>query len=170
MTSQPGPSGAPATGQTAGGHLQQVTQAPLSPNLGRAAHRIDSELRRNPNKVMSLRSEAATALEDYNTEFLANLGEQSIRLARAERLRTVDEEHVHRTFSRLGLNSDSAKMSTAGNTLGSLIAGLGLASAWDIFFDSAQHSTAETITVFLLCMLGIALVVFSLTVTLRRGR
>ena len=90
--------------------------APVQPNLTDAGQRIDAELRRKPSKIMALSPEAGAALADAHADFLADLGQEAIRLARKDRLRTVDREHVDQALSRLGAGSRESKAGNACST------------------------------------------------------
>src|SRR5690348_6550194 len=74
----------------------------LPANLAAAAQRIDQALNRNPNRPMTLSSEARTELEVRHAEYLGDLGQEAVRLARQESLSTVDRTHVAQAADRLG--------------------------------------------------------------------
>jgi histone H3/H4 len=126
---------------------------------------MDLELRRKPARVMTLAHEASDALQDFQAEYLAELGEQAIRLARKDRLRTVDREHVEQAASQLGTTTNRDRLSSAANTLGGLIAGAGLASTYALAFTQDQHSTAEIITAIILCIIGFSILSVGITTT-----
>jgi histone H3/H4 len=149
-----------------------ATSAPagLPQDLELAGRRIDAELRRKHNKVMSLTSDAGSALEALTSDYLADLGQEAVRLARRGRLRTVDREHVEQAAERLGMGSAHSRIGNASNTLGGLLAGAGLAAGYAVTFTGGQHSTAEVVTAILLCIFGFSFLAVGLTLTMVRER
>ncbi|WP_091224436.1 histone-like protein [Geodermatophilus siccatus] len=115
---------------------------------------------------MSLDADAGAALADAHADFLTDLTREAIRLARKDRLRTVDAEHVEQAVSRLGMGSSQSKAGSAFSTMGGLLAGAGLAGGYALAFTSGPHSTAEMVTTIALCILGFFLLAVGLTLTM----
>lgn len=144
-------------------------QVPKS--LAAAARRIDIALNHSPNPArrMVLSDEAKTELEVLNAEYLGDLGQEAVRLARCENLSTVDRTHVIEAAGRL--NSDaSGVFSNVANSIGGLFAGAGLAGAYSIVFTSGKHSIAEIIATLAMSIIGFILLTAGVTVMITRRR
>jgi hypothetical protein len=145
----------------------------LPPDLASAAQAIDDELRRKPRRVMALTAEAVDALMAAQSDYLGDLGDlgrEAIRLARKDRLRTVDQEHVDQAIARLGLTSKEGGLASAASTLGGVIAGAGGAAGYAIAFTDGPHSTAEIVTAIVLCIVGFFLLAVGVTLTMVKRR
>jgi hypothetical protein len=119
---------------------------------------------------MSFDPDAAKALEEASTEYLADLGQEAIRLARKDRLRTVDREHIEQASERLGMGSSQGRLGSACSTLGGLLAGAGLAAGYAVAFTAGEHSTAEIVTAILLNIFGFFFLAVGITLTMVRRR
>lgn len=150
-----------------GGTAEMESVASTASPLRIAAGRIDSELARRPSRPMSMSRQAREALALAHAEYLGALGEESVRLARRDRLTTVDAEHVDQAIRRLGQARSGSTLSDAANSLGGLLAGAGVASVYSIVFMSGPHSTAELLTALALSTMGFSSLVYGLT---SRGR
>lgn len=116
---------------------------------------------------MSLSPRAAEVLEDLHSDYLAELGQQSVHLARRHRLSTVDENHVLQASEKIGgPGGRSSGLTTTANTIGGVIAGGGIASAYNVFFGPGIHTSAEFATAIALCVLGFVLLAIGVTITL----
>jgi hypothetical protein len=142
----------------------------LPPNLTDAVERIDAELTRKSKKNMSLTPDAVAGLQEAHADYFADLGQEAIRLARKDRLRIVDREHVERAVARLGMGSSQSRVGNAANTLGGLLAGAGLAGGYGLAFTAGPHSTGEIVTTIVFCILGFFVLAVGLTLTMMRGR
>lgn len=111
--------------------------------LGAAAQQIQNELTRRPSKPMTLSAQAAAKLGIVHTEFFGDVGVEAVRIARRAGLDTVDEAHVNEAVSRVCQESQSSAIKIAGNTLGSIIAGIALTGWYSIVFTSGPHSNGE---------------------------
>ncbi len=136
----------------------------LPAHLSLAATRIDGELRRRPAKRLSLSPDARDALALAHAEYLADLGQEAIRIARRDRLATVDQEHVEQAVRRLDQGAAKGNARTnAANSLGGVFGGAGLASAYAIVFTAGPHSTMEIVVALLLSVVGFSSLVYGLT-------
>lgn len=127
-------------------------------NLVVAAQRINWELERRSDDVMTLSGQAREQLELLHGEYLADLGELAIRIARQDNLATVDRSHVNEANARLIAGSENTSVSEAvTNTLGGLTGGAALASAYSLIFTPGPHSAAEG---YVAAILGILSAVF----------
>ena len=142
----------------------------LPADLALAGQRIDAELRRKSDRVMSFDRGAARALEEASTEYLADLGQEAIRLARKDRLRTVDREHIEQAEERLGMGSSQSHLGSASSTLGGLLAGAGLAAGYAVAFTAGEHSTPEIVTAIILNIFGFFFLAVGITLTMVRDR
>ena len=145
-----------------------MTSPPVPANLAQAAIRINAELTRSAPMTLSLN--ARTRLEIVHAEFLGDVGQEAIRIARRSGLSTVDEAHVDMAYERISSGSTGSGWATAANTVGGLLSGAGIASIYSITFTPGPHGTAEIVAALLLSAVGFALVVFGLTLALARRR
>jgi hypothetical protein len=141
----------------------------LPTNLAVAAQRIDDALNHNPNMPMVLSSQAREELEVLHGEYLGDLGQEAVRLARQEHLSTVDRTHVLDAADRLG-GDPSGVFSNVANSIGGLFAGAGLAGAYNIVFTSGKHSTAEIAAALVLSIIGFVLLAAGVTAMIIRRR
>jgi hypothetical protein len=118
---------------------------------------------------MTLSNEASTELEVLHAEYLGDLGEEAVRLARREHLSTVDRTHVIQAADRMGSDS-SAVFPNIANSIGGLFAGAGLAGAYSIVFTSGKHSTAEIAVTLILSIVGFVLLAAGVTAMIIRRR
>jgi hypothetical protein len=116
---------------------------------------------------MALSTEARIRLELLHAEYLGDLGTEAVRLARRDRLTTVDREHVDRASTRLGFGESGRGASTL-NSVGGVVAGIGLASAYAVTFNPGPHSTAEIVTAIVACILGAILLTAGVVLTMTR--
>lgn len=142
----------------------------LPHNLAAAGQAIDMELRRKPNKIMTLTSDAGDALADAHADCLADLGREAIRIARNAGLSVVDRVHVEQAVGRLGMGSSQNDLATVLLALGGAVAGGGISLAWVWVFNPAARSTAEVNTTLVLCVFGAVLLAVGITLTLVRQR
>ncbi len=119
---------------------------------------------------MSFDEEAGLALADAHAEFLADLGVEATRLARKDRLNTVHRVHVEKAADRLGAGSGASGFATVCNTLGGVVAGIGVAGAYNLAFNPAPHTTAEQMATIALCVLGCIMLTIGLTITMTKSR
>lgn len=139
----------------------------LPANLAIAAQRIDDALRHNPSARMSLSDQARTELEVLHGEYLGDLGQEAVRLARREHLSTVDKTHVTEAADRLG-GDPSGVFSNVANSIGGLFAGAGLAGTYSIVFTAGNHSTAEIVATLVLSIIGFILLAAGVTAMIIR--
>ncbi len=139
-------------------------------NILIAAQRINAELDRRSSRPMTLSPEARQRLELVHAEFLADVGREAVRIARRNRVTTVDQSHVDEANQRIGLGAGSSAFGNVANSLGGLLAGAGIESTYAIMFTNGPHSQGETLTAIVLSVLGAALLAVGLTVTFGRRR
>lgn len=137
-------------------------------NLVDAGRRIHAELIRRPSRIMSFSPKARERLEILYSEYLGDLGQESIRLARQNNLSTVDDYHVIEANTRIGGPSRRSGIVTATNTVGGVVAGAGIASVYTIMFSAGPHGQPEILTALILCVLGFTLLAVSMTTTFVR--
>jgi histone H3/H4 len=152
------------SGQSAG---TPGSQLPI--NLATAAQRIDEALNHNPNMPMALSGQARAELEILHGEYLGDLGQEAVRLARREHLSTVDRTHVLQAADRLGGDS-SGVFSNVANSIGGLFAGAGLAAAYSIVFTPGKHSIAEIVVALVFSIIGFVLLAAGVTAMIIRRR
>ncbi len=140
--------------------------APLPPQLASAGLRIDRQLQR---RRMSFDEDAGLALADAHADFLADLGVEAARLARKDRLNTVHRVHVEKAVDRLGAGSGASGFATVCNTLGGVVAGIGVAGAYNLAFNPAQHTTAEQMVTIALCIVGFVMLTVGVSITMIRS-
>jgi hypothetical protein len=151
-------------------------QPPNSPaavptNLAVAALRIDDELHRRHSSPVTLSPQAGAALEVAYAEYLADLGQEAIRIARRDRLSIVDREHVEQAVARLGLEAATGSaLGNGANSIGGLLAGAGIASSYALAFTKGPHGTAEIITAIVLCIIGFSVLAIGMTLTMVNRR
>ena len=141
---------------------------PVPANLVAAAARINSELSRSG--PMSISPAARARLEAVHAEFLGDVGQEAIRIARRASLATVDESHVDEAYQRISSKASSNGLATILNTVGGLLGGASLASIYAIAFTDGPHGTAEIITALLFSIVGFALLAIGLTLSVSRRR
>lgn len=155
-----------------------MTVNPFGASLGGSAaasplvesgRRISDELNRKPQKPMALSPQAAEALEELHADYIGELGQESVRLARRTGLSTVDESHVRQAAEKIGGPGarNSGIVATA-NTLGGVVAGGGIASAYNLFFGSGVIDTPEIAIAIILCVVGFVLLAVGGTMALVR--
>lgn len=133
--------------------------------LTEAGRRIDKELNRRSSHRMVLSAKASERLAVLHAEYLADLGEEAVRIARRRGLETVDENHVIEACSRIGGPSLNSRITTAANTFGSVIAGAGMASAYTVTFGAGPHTNLEQLAALSLCVVGFVLLAVAVTVS-----
>lgn len=128
---------------------------PASP-LSEAALRISEELNRKPQFPMVMDGRAVDKLEVVHGQYLGDVGEEAVRIARRAGLSTVDSTHVVEAAELvIALQSRNRKSAPVViNTLGGLFGGAGLASAYALAFASGPHSPTEQVVGIALCVLG----------------
>lgn len=146
--------------------------SPMLPaHLATAAQRIDNSLNHNSANPIALSHNAKIELEALHAEYLGDLGQEAVRLARRERLSTVDKMHVVRAAERLSSDPMStANISNITNSIGGLLAGAGLAGIYQIVFVSEKHSSLEIAVAAVLAILGFMLLSVGMTAMLIRKR
>lgn len=149
---------------------QAASQPNLPANLAAAAQRINGELVRRPQNPISLSTQAQTELEVLHAEYLGDLGQEAVRLARQDRLATVDREHVLQAAKRLGAGKADSGKAGAFSTVGGLIAGAGLAGVYQIMFGPGSHTTSEFLVVIALSVVGFILLSLGLAFSLIKRR
>lgn len=166
-----GATSVPATSGQGSATMAGGVNVAVPSNLLDAALRIDVELSRRKKSPMILSTQAASALEIAHAEFLGDVGQEAVRIARRANLRTVDESHVKEAASRIGIGgSRNSALETSFNTLGGVIAGAGIASVYSVNFNPGPHSSLESITSVSLSVLGAVLLAIGLTVTVQKGK
>jgi histone H3/H4 len=163
------PGGQLSANLTVAGQVPSNPGGQLPANLAIAAQRIDNALNHNPNRPMTLSNEASTELEVVHAEYLGDLGQEAVRLARQEHLSTVDKTHVIQAADRIG-NDPSTVFSNVANSIGGLFAGAGLAGAYSIVFTPGKHSTAEIVVTLILSIIGFILLTAGVTAMILRRR
>lgn len=141
----------------------------LSKDLAAAAQRIDGALNSHSGKRMILSDEATSELEVLHAEYLGDLGVEAVRLARKERLSTVDRTHVVQAADRIGGDS-SGVFANVANSIGGIFAGAGLAGAYSIVFTPGHHSTSEIVVTLILAVVGFVLLAAGVTAMIIRRR
>jgi len=141
---------------------------PVSNNLVAAAARINAELTRS--RPMSISPAARARLELVHAEFLGDVGQEAVRMARRASLATVDESHVSQAYERISSGANSNGPATILNTVGGLLGGAALASIYAIAFADSPHGTAEIVTALVLSVVGFALLAVGLTLSISRRR
>jgi histone H3/H4 len=143
---------------------------PLPTHLGVAARRIDDALNHNPSRPITLSADARTELEVLHAEYLGDLGQEAVRMARKERHSTVDRTHVINAAERLQEDT-SNKFSSIMNSVGGIAAGAGISSVYSILFSRSHHSTAEIAFGIVVSVIGAVLLAIGITsaVVRRRG-
>lgn len=148
--------------------------ATLPATLAAAAQQIEQELNRRPNRPMILSPNAGTRLSIVHAEYLGDVGEESVRIARREGLDTVDERHVNQAVNRICQGGRGSGIATACNTIGSIIAGIGLAAWYAIFFTAGNnagvHSSSEYIVAAVASILAGILLTAGIVLTVMRPR
>lgn len=143
---------------------------PLPANLAVAAQRIDNSLNHNSRRPLTLSPDARTELEILHADYLGDLGQEAVLLARRDGLSTVDRVHVTRAASRLGTDS-SNRFANVANSVGGLIAGAGIAGMYQIIFSSDKsHSTLEIAVASILSVVGFVILAAGVTATMLRRR
>jgi hypothetical protein len=145
------------------------TGAQLPANLAVAAHRIDDALNHNPSKPMTLSPQASAELEVLHGEYLGDLGQEAVRVARREHLSTVDKTHVLQAADRISADSSSVFTNVA-NSIGGLFAGAGLAGGYNIVLTVGKHSAAEIAVTLILSIIGFILLAAGITAMVLRRR
>ena len=145
------------------------TPPPLPTHLGVAARRIDDALNHNPDRPITLSVDARTELEVLHAEYLGDLGQEAVRMARKERHSTVDRVHVMNAADRLREDS-SSKLSNILNSVGGIAAGAGISSVYSILFSHSHHSTAEIAFGITTSVLGAILLAIGITSAVVRRR
>lgn len=161
-------------------HLQSVDRLELDEvatpasgliqsNLAVAGQRIEEELHRKRNKPVTMSQGAVEMLEALHGEYLGDLGQVSIRIARRQGLSTVDESHVLDASRSLGSSPTSTVVGNSLNTVGGVFSGAGLAGLYGVFFSAraSEATTTEMVAATLLSLLGIALLSVGITLTFR---
>jgi hypothetical protein len=143
-----------------------ASPAPLSDPLAKAAEAIDKELRRKPDRLMKLEVNGGEALAIAQADFLADVTRDAIGLARKDRLQCVERIHIETAAERYGTGASESKLGSSLSTLGGLLAGAGLGAGSNLLFGAGNHSTAELVTVLVLCILGFFLLAIGLTLTM----
>lgn len=145
--------------------------SPTSP-VAEAARRINEELARKPQRRMRFDSAATTRLELVHAQYLGDVGEEAVRIARRANLTNVDESHVNQaaTWISAGGSRRSGSLSTVMNTLGGLFGGAGIASVYAIAYSLGPHGLAEQLTALILCVLGSILLTTGSVLELARRR
>jgi histone H3/H4 len=137
--------------------------------LSDAAERINAELVRRLREPMTFSPEARERLAELHAEYLADLGQEAVRVARRAHVSTVDELHVRQASTRLGMGrSRGSALETAANTFGGVFAGAGIASVYALMFTPGPHGIGETAAALVLSVIGFVLLAIGLTVTFLR--
>jgi hypothetical protein len=151
------------TSQDQTGEIQSVPGL-ASSNMAEVTRQIDAELHRNAAKPLVLSERARERLESLQVQYLADLGIESVRIARRRNLETVDESHVLAASERMGGPSRGSPLIASMNTIGGVVAGAGIASVYTVTFTAGPHSTGEILASILLCVAGFVLLAVCLTV------
>jgi hypothetical protein len=138
---------------------------PGAAHLAEAGQRINAELNRRPSSKMVLNVKARERLEILHAEYLADLGNEAVRIARQSNLTTVDEHHVLEAYIRIGRSSPASKIVTPVNTIGGVVAGAGIASVRAVTFNPGPHTQLEILTAVALCVVGFILLTIGITLT-----
>lgn len=138
---------------------------PLSSSLAAAAGRIHSEQTRPGSKEIEFSRNARAKLEVIHADFVGDLGQESIRIARRSSLSTVDETHVCQAGAKLASGVRVRAVESTLNTIGGLLVGAGMAASYAIVFTAGPHGVPEIITALILSGCGIALLAIGQTLT-----
>lgn len=134
-----------------------------------AAHRINAELDRRTDQPLQLGANARECLALLHAEYLADLGQEAVRIARRSHVTTVDETHVRQASVRLGMGRvRTSALEASANTFGGVFAGAGIASVYAIMFTPGPHTTGETAVALALSVLGFVSLAVGLTLTFLR--
>ena len=119
---------------------------------------------------MALSPGARVALEVFHPEYLGDLGQTAVRLARADRVTTVDAVHVERAAQVLITGSGPQYVATVLNSFGSLAAGAGVATVIDFISTSAETTQPVPVTVagIILSVVGFAMMTVGVVLSVRR--
>jgi histone H3/H4 len=138
-------------------------QLAIPTSISHAIQRINDELNRRPSRPMTLSSGARQKLGLVQTEYLADIAQEAIRIARRGRLVTVDESHIDEAVERFASGKTGHNAATnAANTFGGLLAGAGIAMILAILFTPGKHGNLEIVTAFALSVIGFSLIMVGL--------
>jgi hypothetical protein len=115
---------------------------------------------------MKLETNGGEALAVAQADFLADVGRDAIGLARRDHLQCVERIHIERAAQRYGSGARESKAGSALSTLGGLVAGAGLGGGYNLLFGPGTHTTAETTTILIICILGFSLLFAGITLTM----
>lgn len=138
--------------------------------IDRALRRIDAELSRRPKRLLTISAGARVALEISHPEYLADLGQLAVRLARSDRVSTVDAIHVERAAQLLVTGTGPQVLATVLNSLGSLFAGVGGAIVVDFATDPTKQPVPVTIVGIVLSVLGFTVLSAGIFLSFTRSR
>jgi hypothetical protein len=141
----------------------------LPTGLAVAAQRIDEALTHNPHRLMSLSDQARTELEVLHAEYLGDLGQEAVRVARRGHLSTVDRTHVIQAADLLR-GDPSGVFSNITNSIGGVFAGAGLAGLYSLVFTAGKHSSTEIAVTLVLSVIGFVLLTAGVTAMVIRRR
>ena len=140
----------------------------LQPAIDRALRRIDGELTRRAKKVMTLSPGARISLELLHPEYLGDLGQTAVRIARQDRVSTVDAVHVERAAQLLVAGGGPQYLATALNSFGGLFAGLGGAVILDFAVGNQAQPTWVTIFGIVLAVVGFVAMTVGVVAAVRK--
>jgi hypothetical protein len=138
----------------------------VSTPMMEAMARIAAEL--YAKKPMVFSPGARYRLESSHAEFLGDMGQEAVRIARRADLVTVDEAHVTSAYERISAGPSSSNIATAANSLGGVFTGAALASGYAIFFTEGPHTPMEFAVGIVLTALGFTLLAISFTISFLR--
>lgn len=118
-----------------------VPEPASNPSL-QAATRIQAELDRKAKSPMTFTPAAMEALEEAAAAHLETVGLNAIARARREDLSNVDVTHVKRADEASGGNTRGTTLITVLNSVGGVVAGVGLALVVTLFNRPASRVPA----------------------------
>jgi hypothetical protein len=112
-----------------------------------ALHRISDEMSRRSGKSVVISGRAWDRLEEIHAEYLADVGQEAVRLARRAGLCVVDESHVDHAGSRIAVGiSRRTAVEKATSVFGGILAGVGIAAIHAIMYREGEPNPAELTT------------------------
>jgi histone H3/H4 len=145
------------------------TASALAQALDDANNRIEEELKRRkkePPMVMS--DEAKDKLATIQTEMIADVGIDAVRIARRKGLKTVDQQHVNEAASNFGLGNGGSFLGAIVNNIGGILTGAGIASIYAIIFTPGPHGSAEVLVGYGLSVIGSICMAVSITLSVMK--
>ena len=100
-----------------------LPSAAITQAMQEAASRIDKELSRRTSAPMTMSIGGRDKLTIVQTELIADIGTDAIKIARRSGVSTVDERHVDEAAARLGASEKTNALTTIVNNVGGILVG-----------------------------------------------